>query len=45
MTQPDSGTGDTLGGAVLNPPKYWTGNISNFKSGSASKGKMTTTPS
>jgi len=35
--------GDTLGGAVLKPPKYWTGNINNFKSGSASKGKMTTT--
>ena len=36
-------TGDTLGGSVLNPPKYWTGNTSKFKSGSASQGKMTTT--
>ena len=39
---PASG-GDVLGGAILKPPKYWTGNISNFKSGSASRGKMTTT--
>jgi hypothetical protein len=35
--------GSTLGGSILNPPKYWTGNASKFKSGSASKGKMTTT--
>jgi hypothetical protein len=36
--------GSTLGGSVLNPPKYWTGNASKFKSGSASsQGKMTTT--
>ena len=33
-----AGSGTVLGGAVKNPPKYWTGNISNFKSGSASKG-------
>ena len=35
--------GSTLGGAILNPPKYWTGNANKFKSGSASQGKMTTT--
>jgi membrane protein involved in colicin uptake len=36
-------TGDTLGGSILNPPKYWTGTIDKFKSGSTSRGKMTTT--
>jgi hypothetical protein len=37
--------GSTLGGAVLKPPKYWTGNIDKYKPGSTSKGggSMTTT--
>jgi len=37
--------GDTLGGSVLNPPKYWTGNASN-RTGPTSRtghGSMTTT--
>ena len=38
--------GDTLGGSVLNPPKYWTGNIGNYKpapTSQAKKGSMSTT--
>ena len=41
---PAGTTGDTLGGAIKNPPSYWTGNINNFKGGSSSKkDSMTTT--
>jgi len=38
--------GDTLGGSVLNPPKYWTGTMAKYKTapaGQAKKGSMTTT--
>ena len=43
MVNSADGAGNTLGGAVLKPPKYWTGNINNFKTGSASRNRMTTT--
>ena len=38
--------GDTLGGSVLNPPKYWTGTMAKYKTapaGQAKKGSMSTT--
>ena len=39
-------TGGVLGGAVLKPPSYWTGNINKYKPGSSTSkggGSMTTT--
>jgi membrane protein involved in colicin uptake len=38
-----AGAGDALGGAVLDPPKYWVGGTDSFKSPSTRKSSLRTT--
>jgi len=48
-TTPAPGVGDSLGGAVLKPPRYWTGGLDQYESvnrtgrGGAGAGSMRTT--
>ena len=38
-----TGAGDTLGGAVLDPPKYWVGGADSFRSPSTRRSSLRTT--